>query len=166
MHVADRVRVAEVGEHRLDLVNVAGELWLDVGVDGHRACTGVLADLREELAGERQMHAWQLLGNDLADATLVLRVEERPHERYADGLDILAAEQLDAAADVVLVERRAHPSVAQHSLGNRDPEVARHEHRRCGVAEVVPVAVLLVAVSDLERVLVTAGAEEADLGTV
>ena len=77
---------------------------------------------------------------------------------------LLAREQLDPASDVSLVEWRADAAVAHHPFADRDPQVPGHQHRRRRVAKVVAVTVFLVAVADLERVLVSCRAEEADLG--
>ena len=57
---------------------------------------------------------------------------------------------LDAREDVLLDELCPHGSVAQHALGDGHSQPARHEHGRCGVAEVVAVPVFLVTVADLE----------------
>ena len=109
------------------------------------------------------MNVGELGREDFTDAALVFRIQKRPEERDAHGLDALAPEVFDAAVDVVLVQRQPNGSVAQHAFADWDPQPPRYEHRRCWVREVVAVAVLLVAVANLQRVLVAASAEQPDL---
>ena len=42
-------------------------------------------------------------------------------------------------------------------------QIARHQHRRGGIFGIVAEAVFLVAVADLDRILVAGGADEAGL---
>ena len=90
-------------------------------------------------------------------------VQHRPDEGDGDGLHAFLAEQLAGGAHVGLFHRRAHRAIGHHALAHALAQVARHQHGGGGVFGIVAEAVFLVAVADLDRVLVARGADEAGL---
>ena len=85
-----------------------------------------------DLAGERDRHARQLLGEDRAGAALVRLVGEAVQEADGDRLDLLApaARAADARARAGLVERQQHRAIGGDPLGHAEAQVARHQRLR------------------------------------
>ena len=76
------------------------------------------------------------LAHGLADAPLVLRVQEREQQAHRDGLDVGLAQRLDRLGDAVVVER-LDLAVRAHPLAHGEAQVARHERLGTALGEVV-----------------------------
>ena len=76
------------------------------------------------------------LAQRLADAALVLGVQEREQQAHRDRLDVGLAQRLDRLADAVVVER-LDLAVRAHPLAHGEAQVARHERLRPALGEVV-----------------------------
>ena len=79
-------------------LEVGGQLRGQVGV-GHRGREAlVLAELRQHLAGQRDVDVGQRLAHRLAHRALVLGVQEREQQADRDGLDLGLAQRVDRGA--------------------------------------------------------------------
>ena len=87
---------AGVGEPALDPLEVALDDGPDHRVDHGRRGAQVLAELGRHLGRERDRDPGQLLGEDLADPLLVLRVDVGVQQADGDRLDLLAAQDRGA----------------------------------------------------------------------
>ena len=93
-------------------------------------------------------------------------VQHRPHEGNGDSLHPLLGEEFARRAHVCLFHRRAHAAVRDHAFAHTLSQVARHQHGGGGILRVIAEAVFLVAVADLDRVLMARRADEAGLAAL
>ena len=84
----------------------------------------------------------------------------------ADRLDAMSLERRNRGVHIVFVEWRDGFPVGHHTLLDRHAQMTGNEHRRRREEEVVAVTVFLVCEPDLQRVLVPAGADQTDAGTL
>ena len=91
---------------RPDPVDVAAHQRPHVGVHDRRRGALVLALLAQDLARERDVRLRELLGQDRAEAQLVLGVEVGVEEADRDGLDPRLAQAAGERAALVLVDGR------------------------------------------------------------
>ncbi len=148
----------------LELAEIARHARQHVGVgDGGRGAL-VLADLRTDLAGERDRHARQLLGQDRAGAPLMRFGGEAVQEADGDGLDFAAAQLGRDVAHRLLVERQQHGAVGRHPLGYAEAQIARHQ--RIGPLHVDVVLLEAVLPGHLERVAEALGGEQRGAGAL
>ena len=122
-----------------DPVDVRGHQRPHVGVDDGGRGALVLALLAQDLARERDVHLRQLLGEDRAEAPLVLGVEVGVEEADGHGLDARAAQAGGELAALVLVELADDGAVGGDALVQLEAEVALDERRRLAPEEVVHV---------------------------
>ena len=102
-----RILEADPVEAGADPVDVRRHQRPHVGVDDRRRRPLVLALLAQDLARERDRRVGQLLGEDRADALLVLGVEVGVEEADGDRVDPELAQPAGERAHLVLVERAA-----------------------------------------------------------
>jgi hypothetical protein len=102
------------------VLHVAGHLRLDVPVGDGGERPLVLAQLGQDVGGERHRDAGQHLGRDRADPLLVRGVGEGVDQRDGEGLHAPAGQPLQLLPDVVLVERAHHRAVAGDPLVDLD----------------------------------------------
>ncbi len=150
---------ARVGESALDPLQVALDHWTNHGVDHGRRGAQVLAELGRDLGGERDRDARQLLGEDRADALLVLRVDVRVEQADGDRLDLLAPKDRGRRAHGVVLERSQHLAGRPEPFGDGHRAVARHERLRLLELRVVQGGPHLAG--DLEQVAEPLGRDEA-----
>ena len=110
---------ARLGEPALDPLQVALDDRPDDRVDHGRRGPQVLAELRRHLGRERDRDPGQLLGEDLADALLVLRVDVGVEQADGDRLDALAPEDRGGVAHRLVLERPQHLALRAEPLGRR-----------------------------------------------
>ena len=150
---------ARFGEAALDPLQIALDHGTNHGVDHGRRGAQVLAELRRDLGGERDRNTGQLLGEDRADALLVLGVDVGVEQADGDGFDLLAPEDRGGRAHGVVLERPQHLAGGAEPLGDGHRAVARDE-RLCllelGVVEGRP-----HLAGDLEQVAEALGRDEA-----
>ena len=84
----ERRRHAGLLRARRQALEVGGELRRQVGVGDGGGEALVLAELRQHLARERDVDVPERLAHGLADAALVLGVQEREQQAHRDGLDV------------------------------------------------------------------------------
>ena len=142
---------------RLDLGEIGRERRREVGVRDDRRAALVLAELGQQLDREGDARAGQRLAQRLADAALVLRMQEGEEEAHGDRLDPGRADRLDRGRERALVERHEH-AVGPHALAHGEPELARDERRRVVRGEVVERGARLAA--DLDHVAEALGRHE------
>ena len=92
-HEQLRAATPASARRRLDPLEVALDDRPDHGVDDGRGGAEVLAELGRDLGRERDRHARQLLGEDRADAPLVLGVDVGVQQADRDRLDALAPQE-------------------------------------------------------------------------
>ena len=84
----------------------------------------VLEDLGQGLGRGGDLHARQLLLQNLLHPRLVLRVDEGVHEADGDGLDAALAQDSGFLARVRFVQRGRHPAAVVDALAHREPVAA------------------------------------------
>ena len=155
-----RPQRAEIGIHRLHIfAHDRGE----IGIHHRRRGAGIFPHLRIEFRAHGEDRIGQHLADDRGGTAFMVRVQHRPDEGDGDGLDAFLGEDLAGRAHVVVLHRDAHRAIGEHALAHALPQVARHQHGGGGIFRVVAEAVFLVAVADLDRVLMARGADEAGL---
>ena len=102
-----RVLQADPVEAGADPVDVRRHQRAHVGVDDRRRRPLVLALLAQDLARERDRRLGKLLGEDRADALLVLRVEVGVEEADRDRVDAELPQAAGERAHLVVVQRAA-----------------------------------------------------------
>ena len=153
---------ARLREPALDPVQVALHDRPDHGVDHRRRRAQVLAELGGDLGRERDGHTGELLGEDLADAPLVLGVHVGVQQADGDRLDVLPSQDRGGVAHGRVVERSEHLALRAESLADHDRPVARHERLRLLELRVVEGRPHLAR--DLEQVAEPVGRHEAAPG--
>ena len=126
-------------------------------VDGGRRRPPVLADDRIQLVRERERHLRPLAGEQLADAELVVRVDDRPDQAHRDCLRAQAPRVLDRGEDALLVELDEDVPLGVDALADLERQVAGHVRRR--VRE-LPERLELPALAEQEDVREALGGEE------
>jgi hypothetical protein len=96
---------------------------------------------------------------DLPRPRLVFGVGKAVEEADRDCLDAGFAEFARRPADGLLVERRLHPAIVQHALGDAQAAVARHQ--RLGLVDIHVVKVRPLLPADLEQVAETIAGDQA-----
>ena len=145
-----------------DAVDVRRHQRTHVGVDHRRRRALVLALLAQDLARERDRRLGKLLGEDLADALLVLGVEVGVEEADRDGVDAELPQAAGEHAHLVVVQRLDDGAVGGHPLGDLEAQPALDERRRLRPEEVVHVRDPQPA--QLEDVAEVLGRDERGLG--
>src|SRR5690606_24650096 len=102
----------------------------DVRIGDDRGESFELAELGEDVAGERHVRFRVLLLHDLADALLVRGVQEAVEEADGDRFHALLAEMAYSGPDVVFVEGPFYAPVVADTLVYLDAQVAGSEGRR------------------------------------
>ena len=115
-----RRRDAGGGEPAVEIGDIALEDRLQIGVDDGGAQPIVLADLRQHLRRQRNAAFRQFLGDDGADALLMLRIEEREQQAHRDRCGLLRAPE--RATSSAMPPRRAGAALRR---GNRPARVPR-----------------------------------------
>ena len=90
---------------RIEIVDVAGENGLQIGVDDRGREPIIFADLRHDLAGERHAAPRDLFSQNLPHALFMLRREEGEEQAHRDGLHILVAQRPGGFAQGLFVQR-------------------------------------------------------------
>jgi hypothetical protein len=136
----------------LEPAHVARDARADVRVqaDGREAL--VLAVLRQHLRRDGEKGIGELLADDLGDARLVLRLEEREEEADRDRLHARLLQPAHLLARPVLVERHEHGAVARDPLGHGQPVAAADDR--------VPLPRQILVVREVERLLVPRDVED------
>ena len=142
----------------LELGQVALHQGLERGVDGGRRGARKLADDRVELVRERIGHARHDLGDQLADAKLVVGVHDGPEKRHRHRLDPLARQAFDDRPRGGLVQLALDTALGVDPLRDLEGEAARNVGRRELHREVERLALAAVAVE--QRVGKTLGREQ------
>ena len=134
---------AERAQTRLETLQIAaGEaLHVDVGKRGRGAV--VLADLGDDLAGQRAADLGRVRPQQLADRLLVRRIAIAVQQAYRDGLDALGAQSVDQAQHLVRVERRQHAAVGEKPLVQLEAQMARRQRGRPLHEQIVHVVAVL-----------------------
>ena len=138
-------------------LEVGGELRPEVGVGDRGREALVLAELGQHLARERDVDVAERLAHRLADALLVLGVQEREQQADRDGVDLGLAQRVDRLLHAGVVERldlalRAHP------LAHGEAQVARDERLRPPLGQVVERGAVLAG--ELDQVAEAGGRDE------
>ena len=107
--ICERPVEADAVEAGPDPVDVRRHQRPHVRVHDRRRRALVLPLLAQDLARERDVRVRQLLGQDRAEALLVLGVEVGVEEADGDRLDALLAQPGGELAALVLVERAQRP---------------------------------------------------------
>ena len=123
-------------EARIEIVDVAGEDRLQVGVDDRRREPVILADLRHDLAGKRDRAIGNFLGDDGAGPLLVMRERETKTTGTPRSIDVVVGELAQRLAQRRLVERQQHLAVEGDALGDLAGAALRDEQRRPVVHDV------------------------------
>ena len=103
------------------------------------------------------MDVAERLAHRLADALLVLGVQEREQQADGDGVDLGLAQRLDRRLEALLVER-LELAVRPHPLADGEAAVARHERLGAALGEVVERGQVLAR--ELDQVAETLGGDE------
>ena len=103
------------------------------------------------------MDVAERLAHGLADAALVLGVQEREQQAHRDRLDVGLAQRLDRLAHAVVVER-LELAVRAHALAHGEAQVARHERLGAALGEVVERGAVLAR--ELDQVAEALGRDE------
>ena len=99
----------------------------DIGIDHRSTGALVLAQLRQDIAGQRNENAGQGSAQYLAGKALVDRVRVGMKEADGYGLDLLGAEQFGDAFDIVGIQRCDDLAARPHPLIDLEAEMARHQ---------------------------------------
>ena len=103
------------------------------------------------------MDVAERLAHRLADAALVVGVQEREQQAHRDRLDVRLAQRVDRLGDAVLVER-LDLAVRAHALAHGEAQVARHERLGAALGEVVEGRAVLAR--ELDQVAEALGGDE------
>ena len=90
-------------------------------------------------------------------------VEHRPDEGDRHGLDTLLKVQLASRAHIRLLHRRPDRAIGNDPLADTFAQIARHQHGGGGIFRIVAEAIFLVAIANLDRVLMARRTDEAGL---
>ena len=156
-----RGRHARLLRARGEALEVGAELRRQVGVGDGGGEALVLAELRQHLARERDVDVPERLAHRLADAALVVGVQEGEQQADRHRLDLRLAQRLDRLAHAVLVER-LDLAVGPHALADGEAQVARHERLGPALGEVVERGAVLAR--ELDQVAEALGRHERRAG--
>ena len=120
----------------VEIVDIARQNGLQIGVDDRGREPIIFADLRHDLAGERHAATGNLFGQNLAHALFMLRREEGEEQAYRDGLHILLAQRARRFAQGLFVQRFDNFAFGGHALGGLAGAAGRHEHGRAVIHDV------------------------------
>ncbi len=150
---------ARRAEPLLNALEVARDDRADRGVHDRCAPPEVLAKLGSDLGRERDRNAGKLLGEDRADAELVLGVDVGVKEANGDRFDLLPPQDDRRLANRGLVERQQDLALGAEPLAHGDRPVARNE--RPGLLELRVVERGSHLTCDLEQIAKAVGGDEA-----
>ena len=104
-------------ERFVEAGDVARDPWPDVGVETGRREALELAVQRKDLVRDREVGLRKFLGHDLANASLMTRVEVGMEKADGDGLDARVTQLTNSNAHLVLVKRLEYLAVGDnHAL--------------------------------------------------
>nr|WP_228430456.1 hypothetical protein [Baekduia soli] len=127
LHDVDRAPHARLAPPGLEALEVAAHLRLDVGVGRRRREALELAELGDDLVREGDLGVGMVLGDELAGAQLVARVQEGEQEADADRLHAPVLELEDRLDRARLVERDRDLARGHDALGDRLAVLALHQ---------------------------------------
>ena len=140
-----------------EMAQVGADPRCEIGIGRRRREPLVLAELGEDLAGERDVDLGEGRAHGLADQPLVLGVPKREQEADRHGLDLSFPQSADGRLHAAGVERRELP-VRSHALAHREAQLAWHERRRAVRGQGVQRRAVLAA--DLQYVPEALGGDE------
>ena len=159
LHHQDRRAHAQRRQARFELGQVAADDRLDVGVDDSRAGAFVLANLRQNLRGERKGKVRGQFGDDLGQSPLVGRIRVAVDERDREGANPLGEQKSDAFARRRFVQRLDLLSPRVQPLRDLDAPASLDE--RAGLAPGQVVQAGIAQSADLQGVPKAPSGEEA-----
>ncbi len=129
-HHEQRRADAERFQLRLQAAEIAVRHRSHIGIGRRGGRALEFADLRRDLARDRDVEPGEILLEKIARASLVRRVRIGMQEDDRDQLDALRRQRAARRDNVILVERRILAAVGAHALRHLETELARNERRR------------------------------------
>ena len=159
LHQQQRLFQSERRQLRLQRTEITREPRRHIRI--HRGGGGALvfARQRHDVARHRHGDVRQALAHPCGDFLFVRRIQKTVEKADGDAFHLLRLEHIERAIDRAHVERRHFAAEPVDAFRHRQPQVARHQHRRVRRA-VVP-GIGPVAAADLEAVAKTLGGEHA-----
>jgi hypothetical protein len=149
----DAGRLGAVGE----MAQVCRDAGREIRVGRGRGEAFVLAELGQDVAGERDVDVGQGLAHRVGDGALVLGMAEGEQQAHRDRLHVGVAQARHGPLHAGRIQR-LDLAVGAHPLGNREPQLPGDEGRRPVLRQVVERGAVLAG--DLEHVAKALGRDE------
>ncbi len=135
---------------------------LDIGVHHRSRNALIFLDLRQHVAGTRDVDAGQGGAQPLDRRKLMRGVEIGMQETHGDGICTRRLHHIDRRSERALIERDGDAAVGLEPFAHAEAAFARHQRLWWWRAQIVTVG--LEAFAHLEHVAVAFGGEQRDLG--
>ena len=120
----------------VEIVDIARQNGLQIGVDDRGREPIIFADLRHDLAGERHAATGNFFRQNLAYPLFMLRRQKGEEQAHRDGLHILLAQRAGGFAQSLFVKRFDDLTFRRHALGGLAGAAGRHQHGRAVIHDV------------------------------
>ena len=166
-HQLDARLDAHLAELGVEAAHVVRDLRADERVERHRREALVLAVLRDDLGGDRDVRLGELLAHDRGNTLLVLVIQEREEKADGDGVDGGLLQLADLGADLAVVQRDLDRTVGEDALVDRQAVAAACDRERLP-RQVLPQREVhrLLVPRDVDDVAIALRRDHADVGAV
>ena len=140
---------------------IAGQYWLQIGVQHRRRQPLIFTKLRLNLRGNRQVHVGKGGREAVADHPFVVRIEEREQKADRAGIRLRRRDLRHETGDGRRLEGAQWLALGGHAFWRFEPQFARHEGHRIVRLEVEDARPYLA--TDLDQVAKALGDDERHL---